>query len=177
MTSKSNLTKREEGLEKWNSMRVILNSFPLKRGYELCTSLYSMGIKIEPIDPKNYTDLDKNSDDYVYELIWTFGDLIEYIPSDMRQFLESDKYTKELLSILNQLNNHLTEECELPTDDIVQFIYQSYELYEIEPIPDITVWDRKHKRHQMTWEVEIALFLYEHLKNRYMKNIQGKGMH
>jgi len=177
MTSKSNLTKREEGLEKWNNMRVILNSFPFKRGHDLCTSLSGTGIKIEHIDPKNYTDLDKNSDDYVYELIWTFQDLIEDIPSDMRQFLESDKYTKELLSILNQLNNHLTEEYELPTENMVQIIYQSYELYEIEPIPDITVWSRKHKRHQMTWEVEISLVLYEYLKNLYIKSIQEKGLH
>jgi len=180
---KSNLTKREEGLKKWNNMRVILNSFPLKRGYELCTSLYAMGIKIEPIDFKNYTNIDKyseNSDDkheYVWDLTCALRDLIEYMPSDMRQFLESDEYTKELLSILNQLNNHLTEEEELPVAEIVQIIYLSYELYEIEPIPDITVWDRKHKLYQMSWEVEIALFLYEHLKNRYMKNIQGKGMH
>jgi len=72
MTSKSNLTKREEGLEKWNSMRAILNSFPFKRGYDLCTSLYRMGIEIAYIDPKNYTDLDTNSSDYVFELIWTF---------------------------------------------------------------------------------------------------------
>jgi len=164
-------------------MRVILNSFPLKRGYELCTSLYAMGIKIEHIDFKNYTNIDKyseNRDDkyeYAFELTYALGDLLIYMPNDMRQYLESDQYTKELLSILNQLNNHLTEEKELPTDDIVQTIYLSYELYEIEPIPDITVWDIKHKLYQMTWEAEIALFLYEYLKNRYMENIQGIGIH
>jgi len=164
-------------------MRVILNSFPINRGQDLCNSLYTMGIQIEHIDPKNYTNIDKNSEneddkhEYVWDLTCALRDLIDYMPSDMRQFLESDEYTKELLSILNQLNNHLTEEEELPVASIVQIIYLSYELYEIEPIPDITVWDIKRKLYQMTWEAEIALFLYEYLKNRYMENIQGIGIH